>query len=116
MSLGLVDQTSKGWTLLEIPSDTIIEVTLVDRSLEDVGTVDEGWPAVNEIRVETIAGSVTIGEYPSRSTRSVEGEFLNLEDELVEKFDKFGRVTSWTVAPAVVITVHRPGHVRFVIG
>jgi hypothetical protein len=113
---GAVDETGKGRAELEVTADAVVEVALVDSLLEYVGSVDESRPAVEEVTVETVAGGVSVGPDPGRGPSGVEGELLDLEDELVEELDDLDGVAGRTVTTAVVVTVGRPGHVRPVIG
>jgi len=98
---------------LQVSTDTVVLVTLVDSLLKNVGTVDKRRPTVDEIGVKTVTGSISIGPCPGRVGTIVESETLDLEDEFVEQRDEVDRVGSGTIT--TVDTSRWPGHVRSVI-
>lgn len=114
--LSTVDQTSERRAVLEIASDAIVLVAFVDRPLEHVGPIDQCRPAVQEICMKTVARRITIGEDPGGSARGVEGEVLDVENELVEELHDLDRVAGRAITVTITVTIGRPCHVRFVVG
>lgn len=98
---------------MQVSADTVVDVALVDSSLKNVGTVDKRRPAVDEIGVKTVTGSISISPRPSRVGAIVVLESLDLEDEFVEQRDEVNRVGSRAITS--VDTSRWPGHVRSVI-
>jgi hypothetical protein len=69
---------------LQLSTDTVIGVTSIDSLLENIGTVDQFWPTVDEIGMKTVSRGITVRKHPSRLRSIVEWEVLNLVDEFVE--------------------------------
>jgi hypothetical protein len=109
----VVEERNERRTILQVSTDTVVLVTLVDSLLKNVGTVDERRPAVDEIGVETVTGSISIGPDKGRVGTVVECESLDLKDEFIEQRDEVNRVGSGTIT--TVDTSRWPGHVRSVI-
>jgi hypothetical protein len=57
----VVEERNERRAILQVSTDTVVLVTLVDSLLENVGTVDKRRPTVDEIGVETVTGSISIG-------------------------------------------------------
>lgn len=86
---------------------------LVDSLLQDVGTVDQTRPAVDEISVETVTTGITLSKDPS-SAVVVVWEVLNVVNDFVEQHRQMNRVGRR--AGSSIDTSRRPGHVRDMIG
>ncbi len=100
-------------TVAEHTANTVVGITLVDRLLEHIGTVDEAGPTVDEIRMETVPGGIAIRPDPRRLATIVEGEILYLEDEFVKQRDEVFGMTGRAIPSAD--TAARPSHVRLMI-
>ena len=109
----VVEEGNERRTILQVPTDTVVLVTLVNSLLKNVGTVDKRRPTVDEIGVKTVTGSISISPSPCRVGSVVESESLDLEDEFVEERDEVDRVGSGTIT--TIDTSRWPGHVRSVI-
>jgi hypothetical protein len=108
-----IEQRSKRRTILQVSTDTVVDVAFIDSSLKNVGTVNKRRPTVDEVGVKTVTGSVTVRPDPSRVGTVVVGETLGLEDEFVKERDKVNRVGSRTIT--TVDTSRWPGHVTSMI-
>jgi hypothetical protein len=109
----VVEERNERRTILQVSTDTVVLVTLVDSLLKNVGPVDKRRPTVDEIGVETVTGSISVSPDEGRVGTVVESEPLNLKDEFVEQRDEVDRVGSGTIT--TVDTSRWPGHVRPVI-
>jgi hypothetical protein len=109
----VVEERNERRTILQVSTDTVVLVTLVDSLLKNVGTVDKGWPTIDKVGVETVTSSISIGPDKGRVGAVVECESLDLEDEFVEQRDEVYRVGSGTIT--TVDTSRWPCHVRSVI-
>jgi hypothetical protein len=109
----VVEERNERRTILQVSTDTIVLVALIDSLLKNVGTVDERRPTVDEIGVETVTGGISVGPSPGGLGTVVELEALNLEDEFVKQGNEVDRVGSGTIT--TIDTSRWPCHVRSVI-
>jgi hypothetical protein len=104
----------EGRAVVQFAANTVVVVALVKSLLEDIGAVDVSGPAVDKVAVEPVARGVAVGEDPGGIRGVVEGEVLDVVDELVEEGDEVDGVSRRAVTTAVGSS-GGVGHVRGVV-